>query len=214
MAFEDDEAYDTALVNIYIIHTRSDDLRGDNPELPPEDSPLPSDPQFGAFEVMMHMCVNEYETSVEEGQSRTSIRRTRAKALGSGRGGNATIDRIPAIACDPAQWDGVDPFDCHPYDNTGSVLLAGVGGDSREDGLEVEVSSLLNEVANAIVYTTDSLYARYQSDGTMSTAYKSRWTRQLRSALYGKERNVTDPAEQAKMLKVYWDGVATSLSNV
>lgn len=217
VAFEDDEAYDTALVNVFIIHTRSDDLRNDNPELPPADTPLPSDPEFGAFEVMLHLCVNEYETAVEEGRSRTSVRRTRAMSLGSGSGSgsNRTVNRIPTISCDPIQWDGSSAFDCLMNNSTGSVVLAGISGDRREDGLKVDVSLLLEEIAQAIVITTDSLYARYRSDsGRMNTAYKSRWARQLRSALYGKERNVTDPSEQAKRMEIYWGGVATSLSNL
>lgn len=237
LAFRDDEAYDTALVHLYIIHTRSDDQRGSPDDLEPLEPPgsFPDPVEFGAFEVMLHFCVNEYETVVEEGRSRTSIRRTKGISLGSGGGGggetgpayappppggkwNMTatpVDRIPSVECITQPWDRSGLSGCFKNNYTGSVILASVNSDRREDGLRIDVSPQLEEMGHVIASTAAGLYMRLLTpQGYMSTAYRNRWSRRLRESLYGKERNITDPEEQAKRLEIFWGGVATSISNV
>lgn len=211
LAFRDDEADGTALMHSYIIHTRSDNQRSEVREAPGAFS----DPEFGAFEVMMHLCVNEYETVVNEGQSWTTVRRTRATLLESVPGRNMTINRISAISCDPGRWDGPEPLTCMGPRNTGSVVLAGVNSDRCEDGFRIDASLRLEDMAHSMAATAYGMYSWMRShNGHMTTLYTNRWSRKLMEVLYGKKGDVTSREDQTKRLEVYWGGVATSLSNL
>lgn len=206
LAFAKDEVYASSLLDLYITYTRSD-----NPQF--HANGTLAELEYGAFEILLHLCVNEYETVVGEGKAHTTVRSTRSSPLNDGR--NETAMMIPKVYCPPVPWDGTVALICQTTDEgEGSMLLAGVSDDRHENGLRFEIP-LMEEIAYGIIQGSHSVYGRLRTaDGEPASAYQQAWAQWLGDALWGVGRNVTDPEEQLQRLRSYYGGVATTISNV
>lgn len=91
IAFEHDEAYPSAIIDYFVVYTA---LSGRNPPRRNNDTDI-SPPKFHAIEILLYLCVNEYETQVTEGQSRSKIKSSKSTLRTEGN-----FTEIPRVICD------------------------------------------------------------------------------------------------------------------
>lgn len=214
LAFIEDEAFPSALFHMFIIHTRADDPRGDN-TINVTTSSLPT-PEFGAFEILFYICVNTYETRVEEGESHTVIKSSTSTPLRNEDGG---VTEVPKLQCDYSPWYINALIKCSSTTVNGSMTLAG-GGDSIEEkpsggnnSFSFEVGTL-GATAYEIATSSRCMLARFRvATGGMESLSLNKVALWLRDILYGSERNIADPQEQLLRLQDYYNGIVTSISN-
>ncbi|CAH0020054.1 unnamed protein product [Clonostachys rhizophaga] len=111
LSFHEDAGYPAALANHFIIHSRAAD--NDSSPFSPESTDKTrqhqhQQPEFGALEVLIYMCINEYDTSVKEGKSRTQQRTLSSSLLKDEQG---RVREIPKLHC-PTLRSGSDTVDC------------------------------------------------------------------------------------------------------
>lgn len=207
LAFRDDDAFPSSLLHMFIIATKSDidEIRG----LDVTEASFPT-PEFHAFEILMYMCVNRYETQVEEGESRTVVKSS-ASIPTTNKAGNVT--EIPKIQCDYAPWYSQVVVDCYHDDVYGNMSLASGGNGDSNDSFSFDARGIFTASYQLVNDLRCMMMAFRRADGNMDHLAMNKATHWLREALYGPGRKITDPKEKLSRLNDYYGGIATSMSN-
>lgn len=220
IAFENDTSLPSAIVHMYVISTTTDDLQDLRGNVSAASVPTP---KFEAFEILFYMCVNKYYTLVEEGKSKTIVESSTSVPM-TNKASNIT--ELPKLQCRYDPWYMNSMMKCQYEAPKGNMTLAsdvgdpdtelsGKGSDSDAGSGFSFVPSKLTWLANEIATSSRSTMAEYRTAGgdieffTVSKA--ALW---LRDALYGHDKNITDRTEQLERLREYYNGIATSISNV
>lgn len=206
LAFVDDEALSTTFVDYFVIYKRTWDELASSSSL---ENMVENPPEFGAIEVILYMCVNDYETVVEEGKSRTEIKSSSSIPVST----ESSVTEFPIPQCVLPPFPEGGTMYCPDTELKGNVTLAG-NGQTSDDGGNRTFSFDLSTVSSAATIINISMYSVLRSlrgdDDLKHFNFGALW---LVDALYGRHKNITDPKVQTEGIQEYYRGVATSLSN-
>lgn len=213
LAFEEDEAYKTGLVNFFLTYTTAGARAGDRAA----NSTHPGQIEFRALEVLLYLCVNSYDTMVTEGQSHTKVTSSFSTVVIESDTDKPIIPKTQCLA-PPSSGGGAGELHCHEDNIDGNITLssnpaseeAGSASESAADNKKFtsEIFSL-RQVSGSMVF---SLYGQYERIGVSPrfTNMASLW---LWDALYGSDGNITDRNEQLSRADRYYAGMAMSITN-
>lgn len=125
IVFSDDEAWPSTFMNYFIIHKRSWENHNTNTTIYYEKSP----PEFGVIEVLLYICVNEYNTQVQDGQSRTVVRSSTSSLVTAG----ANITHLPVECTRPSTLD-YTTMSCKDSGLAENMSLADYNASSSNSG--------------------------------------------------------------------------------
>lgn len=220
LAFEDDVSFPSAMLHMYIIAATTDDLHDLGANVTAASVPTP---KFEAFEILFYMCVNKYHTSVDEGKTKTIVESSTSVPVTNEA---SNITEVPKMQCRYSPWYMNRIIKCYYDTEAGNMTLAGgvgeldsetypKGGNRNASSDFSFVPSKLEWVANELATSARCNFARFRrADGIMEHLTVSKAALWLRDALYGPDKNITDPKEQIQRLNDYYNGIATSISNV
>jgi hypothetical protein len=211
LVFEDGEAYSSAVVDYYLIHSR---LPLENPNAIPQ--ALMAD--FEAYAILLYLCVNEYETIVKDDEPFTSIICSSSVRV-------VTEDEeveVPKQHCElpffTSPGDAIvrcNGFDLWSSKKWGNMSLT--FGDAPSPGEKIEDEIFTFDVGTAIPlsYTmNDALYTwcgrREDEPGPTCLGTSSKW---VREAIWGLDFNETGSSRQSEGILDYYQRIATSISN-
>lgn len=210
LVFADDEAYPSTVANYFLVYTSQYGAASDSNTTAKE-----TEPDFNAYEILFYLCVNEYETVVSSHESNTNIIRSSSVVVPTA-GGEMEVPKqncqYPFITSIELHCDG---FELSSSKEWGNMTLSGATNNASllsEDTNEV----FSFDVGTAIPLSTSLNYALFscgyhKDDARLAfCASSSQW---LTKAIWGPGLDDTDRGRQAERIGLYFEGIATAVSN-
>ncbi|KAH7131649.1 hypothetical protein B0J13DRAFT_626711 [Dactylonectria estremocensis] len=209
LAFIDDEANFAAVADYFVICSRAGNVsypgynRTDERQWP-----------FGAFEVLLYLCVNEYAIKVDAGASSTKVvSSTISPVRGDNRSEKAT--GLPRLNCYYPSGKIERRLFCDDPEETIFATLAfedpstETAREKRDFSFSTVTALTMSYNLNLVMFS-QFIWSGSPRDTAVTTADSAMW---LRNAIWGTGSNITNVDEQFERVGRFYDGLATSLSN-
>ncbi|KAH8891965.1 hypothetical protein GQ53DRAFT_823368 [Thozetella sp. PMI_491] len=204
LAFADEDY--TALNHAFILYTNAG-----NASYPGLNRTSEAPWQFGAVEVMFHLCVNTYETRVVSGKSYTTV-------IASSSSPSQDSSNIPTYKID-CHWDPAEGYIYCDYDMgeivEGITLLqAPVDPGSESNGMKFTVTRSEAALASYLLQSAAFVGEIFWDGGRNSQpVWSSAYWQPLVDAVYGENMDIRDKEIQQARLEAYYNSTAISMTN-
>lgn len=207
LAFVDDEANFAALADYFVVYSRAG-----NVSYPGYNRTGERQWPFGAFEVLLYLCVNEYEIKVKAGVPSTKVIASSVSPVAGGKKSNTV--GLPKLTCHYPFGKLDRRLYCNDPKEKSRKTLAFQDPSSESGGKSnfsfSAVTALSTSYNLNLAMFSQYIYSGSPRETAVLTADSAMW---LSNALWGLKLNITDTEEQFTRVGRYYDGLATSLSN-
>ncbi|KAM0345694.1 hypothetical protein ACHAPU_006349 [Fusarium lateritium] len=209
LAFVNDEANFAALADYFVIYSRAG-----NVSYPGYNRTEERQWPFGAFEVLLYLCVNEYAIKVDAGVPSTEVISSSVSPVANVKEGNKVVG-LPRLSCHYPFGKIDRRLYCDDSKEKSRKTLAfqdpSSGAAGKKSNFSFSAVTALSTSYNLnLAMFSQYIYSGSPRETAVLTADSAMW---LSNALWGLKVNITDKEEQFARVGRYYDGLATSLSN-
>lgn len=200
---EDKELAFTALANAFLIFPQTEIVNKTHPGFNTSRS---YDRKFRALELLYHLCLNTYETSVTEGKSQTAVVSTSTMPFPAENGSALSPNWATSYA--PCSRNPSELYKCGRPPNPLQPRYLSLGASQNFTMSLFAAMTYKRIMLNGLTggyFTLGYPPVIVAGDGGVVDS--------VAAALYGMEFNITDPAVQMRRVQGWMDNVAMSLSN-
>jgi hypothetical protein len=206
LAFVDDEANFAVMADYFVVYGRAG-----NVSYPGYNRTFERQWEFGAFEVLLYLCVNEYTITVDEGVSTTMV----VSSSVSPAGGRNASQGLPRLECTYPYGKFQRRLYCdNPKVKSSRTLAFKDPSDKTAEEKSNFTFSPVTAISTAynlnLAMHSQYIWSESPKDTAVQTQDSATW---LSNAIWGIRGNISEAEEQFARFGRYYEGLATTLSN-